>query len=745
MITGKINMILTVPVLLLYHLQFHYNQPFFFNLKLLCMKKLNCNVCNDDIFRKVFSPLVGIACFLLFMLINNKSNAQDPSLNCGSGCTAKDIQIQKAYLVQTNGSDFPANFSCNAGDVVNVKLALDLTTSTPRVGVYIFANIRNSSTNAILGVVSECFPTPLASTGTTKVVFSTVANWNCGIGVKLTDVYIAWGTGNTDFCAGSSAPRCPATKSKCFLLPPGEFIPIVIPVGLPATATQCSTNPGGTTSVFNLHNLDATILNGQSGTVTYYTNSTLTTAIAPNESAYTSASATVYAKITNGGVSSSAISVTLTVIQTPNLSITNPAAVCSPNTVNITAAGVTAGSTGMANTTLSYWTNANGTGSVATPSAVGAGTYYIKATSNTTQACSDIKAVTVTVNLTPANPTVGVTQPTCANANGTVTVTSPLDGGGVDYEYSNNGGTYQDAVAFTVAAGAGYSITVRNKNGQCVSTGAASGTMGAQPQTPSVPAATVIQPTCTTATGTINVTGPDATITYTLTGPSPAVTTQSNTTGSFPGLAPGSYGLTATKNGCTSGSVSKTVNPQPAAPSFTVCLVQPTLCANSGSVTVNATGGSGFTYKLNNGAPQGSNVFSNLASGSVTSITVTNSDGCSAVVNCASLVESCPPAGRAANTTVTSESTLSPTTVKAYPNPFSDRVKFMVTSAVAGNGNLEIYNMMGQKVKTVYQGYIAAGTQTFELSLPGKQVANLVYVLRVGDKKVTGKILQMNQ
>src|SRR4029079_2211828 len=106
-------------------------------------------------------------------------------------------------------------------------------------------------------------------------------------------------------------------------------------------------------------------------------------------------------------------------------------------------------------------------------------------------------------------------------------------------------------------------------------------------------------------------------------------------------------GLTASKNGCTSGSVSRTANPLPCNPSFTVCLVQPTLCASTGSVTVNATGGSGFTYKLNNGAPQGSNLFSNLASGSVTSITVANSDGCSATVSCANLVQSCPAPGPA--------------------------------------------------------------------------------------------------
>jgi hypothetical protein len=53
--------------------------------------------------------------------------------------------------------------------------------------------------------------------------------------------------------------------------------------------------------------------------------------------------------------------------------------------------------------------------------------------------------------------------------------------------------------------------------------------------------------------------------------------------------------------------------------------------------------------------------------------------------------------------------------------------------------------MMGQKVKTVYTGFIAAGTQIFELSLPTQQVANLIYVLRIGNKKMSGKILQLNQ
>ena len=91
------------------------------------------------------------------------------------------------------------------------------------------------------------------------------------------------------------------------------------------------------------------------------------------------------------------------------------------------------------------------------------------------------------------------------------------------------------------------------------------------------------------------------------------------------------------------------------------------------------------------------------------------------------------------------DASLSEATVKAYPNPFSDNVKFVVTSPVAGKGNLEIYNMMGQKIKTVYQGFIAAGAQTFELSMPRQQISNLIYVLRIGDRKMSGKLLQINQ
>ena len=79
--------------------------------------------------------------------------------------------------------------------------------------------------------------------------------------------------------------------------------------------------------------------------------------------------------------------VVVTINALPNLVITDPAAVCSPNTVDITAGAVTAGSDAGA---LTYWTDAGATMPLATPSAVGAGTYYIQLTD--ANGCSVIQA-----------------------------------------------------------------------------------------------------------------------------------------------------------------------------------------------------------------------------------------------------------------------------------------------------------------------------------------------------------------
>jgi hypothetical protein len=629
---------------------------------------------------KLPSLFTTLCCLLTGLIFSTASMAQITPANCTQGCTSNDVQIQRAYLSDQAGNILPGNFVCPQSGTASVYLTLELTTKTPRVGVTIFTRIKTFTPPSTIGSevsgspISQCFGIAL-NQPTNKVTFQQPFNWTCGTAIVMTDIFIGWGTGNSNFCTGS-AFQCPATPSKCYSLPPGSFVAIETPVPQNGSATLCSDAAGGTTATFNLNNI--TVTSSSNVTVTWWENYTAPSTFSnqiTTLSSYSSSSKTVYAKITSNSDASvfSVSTVTLTVNQTPSLTITNPAAVCSPNTVDLTVAAVTAGSTIPVNATLSYWTNADGTGAVSDPTAVGAGTYYIKATTSTTPACSDIESVTVTVNSTPANAGVSVTPPTCDNSNGTVTVTSPLDGGGVDYEYSNDGGTnWQEEVAFTIAANANYSITVRNKNGNCVSTGANTGTMGAQPATPDAP---------------------------------------------------------------------------------TVCIIQPSLCGPAtGTVTVTDPLGIGYEYSIDNGASwQESNVFNDVAAGSVTGIKVKSPAGCISDAADCDASQCGAPQARSSNPqtvaiNVPSESlTEQKTGIKAFPNPFSDKVKFVLTVAEGKNGSLDIYNMLGQKVKTVYQGYIAAGTRIFELSLPTQQISNLVYVLRIGDKQITGKILQINQ
>jgi PKD repeat protein len=229
------------------------------------------------------------------------------------------------------------------------------------------------------------------------------------------------------------------------------------------------------------------------------------------------------------------------------------------------------------------------------------------------------------------------------------------------------------------------------------------------------------------------------------------------------GMNGNKYLAVLTSGACTpvnSGAATLTVNAIPPVPSATY---HPPACdeATFSVEVTNVVNGATYTIKKGDGSNFGVGVitpsdaitatstanitFSGIPAGSGYEVSVSKND-CSpagGALACGAedrLAEQSRKAPATVNLNVEAQ-----TTVKAYPNPFSDRIKFVVTSAVAGNGVLDVYNMTGQKVKTVHQGYIAAGTQTFELSLPTQQVANLVYVLRIGDKRMSGKILQINK
>ena len=71
-------------------------------------------------------------------------------------------------------------------------------------------------------------------------------------------------------------------------------------------------------------------------------------------------------------------------------------------------------------------------------------------------------------------------------------------------------------------------------------------------------------------------------------------------------------------------------------------------------------------------------------------------------------------------------------------------VKFSIVSPVSGKASLDVYNMMGQKIRTIYQGYLFAGKgQVIEYRISSAYQGNLIYTLRVGDQQVNGKLMQV--
>ena len=231
-----------------------------------------------------------------------------------------------------------------------------------------------------------------------------------------------------------------------------------------------------------------------------------------------------------------------------------------------------------------------GTGTTITITGLPAGTYSYTVTNargRTSGASANI--VIHAQPATPMAPTIGtVTQPTCTVATGSVILNGlPATGtwtltrspGG-----STSAGTGTSSTITALAAGT-YTYTVTNAAG-CTSVGSGNIVINAQPATPKAPiVGTIIQPTCTVATGSVVLTGLPASGTWTLTrSPGDSISTGTGTSSTIAALASGTYTFTVTNaNGCTStASANVAVNAQP---------VPPTVAAIGGgaaSVCVNA-------------------------------------------------------------------------------------------------------------------------------------------------------------
>ncbi|MBC7606450.1 MAG: T9SS type B sorting domain-containing protein [Burkholderiales bacterium] len=231
-----------------------------------------------------------------------------------------------------------------------------------------------------------------------------------------------------------------------------------------------------------------------------------------------------------------------------------------------------------------------------------AATSYSVVVRNNLTSCVSISAV-VTIDPVlpiPVAPTGSTTfQPTCNAPTGVIQITAPI---GINLEYSINGGiTYQSATVFSgLAPNATYNITVKNNVSGCISS-ATTVTVNAISLPPAAPTATtLIQPTCTIATGTIVISSPLGTsFEYSNDG---GTSYQNSLT--FSGLTPNNtYSITVrdVTTGCISLATAVVVNSiptNPAAPTATV--TQPT-CLAAAKIVVTAPLGTDLEYSIDGG------------------------------------------------------------------------------------------------------------------------------------------------
>ncbi|MGV3530198.1 MAG: hypothetical protein ACO1OO_14945 [Flavisolibacter sp.] len=731
---------------------------------------------------KAFSLVIVLLSTLVFFFTGSVLHAQGTitPTDCKTGCTSNDVQVTDAYLSDAAGIRLPSTFICPVGGTATVSITLVLSTNTQRKGVSIYSKVNSftppSTIGGVVGVISGC--NTLTLTGTqNKIVFVNALQWSCGSPIVLTDLFIAWGTGNTNFCNGSIF-QCPATPSKCNSLDAGQYLTVQTPIGQSASQTKCETTAGTGTTTFDLRESDATVIGGQSSStyqVNWYSNAAGTTTITAPAS-YVSGTDYVYAKvctINSPIVCSGTQTVTLTVNPLPTASATAAtSSQCYQATNTFTLNGSV--QNGTASWTVQskpaglsiQFGNALAATTTVTVSGAGGGTVYLTLTaiSNTTPGCGTAAAtVSITVNPLPDVSTIGgsFTKTCVLNPTGETIGETPV--GGFSYSWSPSTGLSATNVGNPTANPSStqtYTVTKTNNATGCTAT--ATVQVNVNTTSASINAGSPFTKTCTENTSGKQIgEAPAAGYSYSWL-PTNGL---SNANVSSPTGNPSTtttYTVTKTNNasGCTTtATVTVTVNTA-ASQMPSIVVSQPTLCGDAnGSIQV-CSPQAGIAYKLYLGGTASITItaisgqpviFTGLQAGSNPSVTATGDNGCeSAAASCADAIESCsePNALRMGGNTTDKVHITFPAkepSVLAYPNPYNDKIRFVVTAPESGQGSLDLFNVLGQKVRNVYQGNIIQGTQTFEVSIPQQHRSTLIYRMILNGRQASGKLINANQ
>ena len=696
--------------------------------------------------------LLTTACCMIMSLFFQTAYGQDPCP--GSNCVSGDIRITRVTLVQNNANHSPLPNTCTPGqDNVPVALKVDFdVTSTTRYGFLVTADVYGNPGGGALvkiGKIAKCYSKDYSQGPRVEYVDTYVGGaailWACGSRIQLQNVYTAWDNQapNTTVCgflntSTGAITNCKKIAPKCRFYGPTESFDVISPLIADFTSAE-----GSCTNLNRTWTFTSTTTGGQtpySYTWNFGDGTTLgpTTTNPVTHDYSTSGAFTVTLTVTDGASGTA----TQTDGQSKNISVTTccvgstaPTEATTSNnnfcSGGSTTLGINGGSLGTG-ASWKWYTGGCGTENGGTLVHTGASflvspttttVYYVRAEG--TCGTTICRSVTVTVKPVPGKPSISV-----ENNCGSSTLTASGEAG-ASFTWNDNSTTNPR----TVTSGGSFTV-IQTVNG-CTSQ--ASDAAAAAPKTIPGKPTIAVQNNCD-GTSTLTVSGLDAGATVNWTD---APTNHSNPRSVS---VAGNYSATQTaSNGCTgsaSDAAAAAPNTNPSTPYIKI-ITSPSCSSSTGTLRVKVSDQVDYTsdYEFSNGGSYQNSPDFTFTAGGGYNITVRRKG-----TNCTSSASCAAEGGTNRASSTTSElSTISETTVKAYPNPFSDRIKFLVNSSSAGRGSLDIYNMMGQRVKTVYQGYIGAGSQTFELSMPRQQIANLIYVLRIGDKKTSGKILQINQ
>jgi hypothetical protein len=357
---------------------------------------------------------------------------------------------------------------------------------------------------------------------------------------------------------------------------------------------------------------------------------------------------------------------------TPTISAGGATNLCTGGSVTLTATSTTTGAT-------YQWFN-NGTLITGATSAAftanAAGSYTVIATANNCPSVASAATI-VTVNPTPAVPTIGAGGSTTFCSGGSVVLTATSATTGVTYSWFLNGNAIGGATNATYTANAAGNYTVVATSGTCTATSTATAvTVNAAPAVPTISAGGSIT-FCTggsvTLTAASTTTG--ATFTWFLNGN--AISAATNAT--YTANAAGNYTVVATSGNCTSTSTATvvTVNATPATPTIT---------QNGGVLTSSAA--TGNQWYLNGTLIPGATgqVYTTTANGNYSVIATAN--GCPSAASAPLNMLSTGLAGDLAGAGIT-----------VYPNPNQGKFEVKLTG-YNQKATIYLFSLTGQLIRS---------------------------------------------